>query len=70
MPMIEEAAQKANAVSFIMGNEATNHQDGKDHGTGFDRNVGVKGSHISGGQKQRVAIARTILRNPEVLLLD
>jgi ATP-binding cassette subfamily B (MDR/TAP) protein 1 len=32
--------------------------------------VGVKGSHISGGQKQRVAIARTILRNPNVLLLD
>jgi len=39
-------------------------------GTGFDKNVGVKGSHISGGQKQRVAIARTILRNPQVMLLD
>lgn len=32
--------------------------------------MGVKGSHISGGQKQRTAIARTILRNPEMLLLD
>ena len=42
-------------------------EDGK---TGFDRGVGVKGSHISGGQKQRVAIARAILRNPEKLLLD
>jgi ATP-binding cassette subfamily B (MDR/TAP) protein 1 len=32
--------------------------------TGFDRSVGIKGSHISGGQKQRVAIARAILRKP------
>jgi ATP-binding cassette, subfamily B (MDR/TAP), member 1 len=39
-------------------------------GTGFDKNVGVKGSHISGGQKQRVAIARAILRQPMLLLLD
>lgn len=42
----------------------------KKDGTGFDKNVGVKGSHISGGQKQRVAIARVILRHPHVLLLD
>lgn len=32
--------------------------------------MGVKGSHISGGQKQRVAIARVILRQPNILLLD
>ena len=39
-------------------------------GSGFDKNVGIKGSHISGGQKQRVAIARVIIRQPHLLLLD
>lgn len=38
--------------------------------SGFDKIVGVRGSHISGGQKQRVAIARVILRKPRILLLD
>ena len=39
-------------------------------GVGFEKNVGIKGSHISGGQKQRVAIARVIVRQPHLLLLD
>lgn len=60
---------KANAMSFIMGTEELEGKDKEESEeekgkTGFDRGVGVKGSHISGGQKQRVAIARAILRNP------
>lgn len=66
---VHKAAEQANALSFILGDEnvLVKEDEGK---SGFDRGVGIKGSHISGGQKQRVAIARTILRNPNYLLLD
>ena len=42
----------------------------KNNKEGFNREVGLKGTHISGGQKQSVALARVILRNPKFLLLD
>ena len=56
---IFEAARKAHAHHFIM-----------DFATGYDTSVGEQGAQLSGGQKQRIAIARAILKNAPVILLD
>ena len=56
---VEEAARQANAVEFIAS-----------FPDGYDTLVGERGMQISGGQRQRIAIARAILKNAPVLILD
>ncbi|MFB6802313.1 ABC transporter ATP-binding protein [Peribacillus butanolivorans] len=56
---ITESAKAANAHDFI-----------KAFPNGYDSQIGERGVKLSGGQKQRIAIARALLKNPQIIILD
>lgn len=57
--MVEDIAKKSGCYDFIMNLE-----------NGFDTRVGGSGAHLSGGERQRISIARAMMKNAPILILD